>query len=67
MGTLLKLQERVRTRQEALIEVHGDDRLVRWVPPPMPEDPREQKNIRTRLIILAVVVVLAQVISAIAR
>ena len=65
MGTLLKLPERVRTRQEALMEGHGNDRPVRWVP--MPEDPREQKNIRTRLVILAVLTVLAHVISAIAR
>jgi len=40
---------------------------VRWLRPPMPDYPREQQKIRTRLVILAVVALLAHVISVIAR
>lgn len=40
---------------------------VRWVPPPLPDDPREIPTIRTRLIILAILGVVAMVTSMIAR
>ena len=39
----------------------------RWEPPPLPEDPRELRSIRTRLVILAIIGLLAHVISAMAR
>jgi len=38
---------------------------VSWVPQPLPEDPLEQRKIRTRLVILAVIGLIALVISAI--
>jgi len=39
----------------------------RWEPPPLPEDPRELRSIRTRLVILAIIGLLAHVISTMAR
>ncbi len=39
----------------------------RWLEPPLPEDPREQRKIRTKLIILALVGVVAELISRLAR
>jgi hypothetical protein len=36
---------------------------VRWVPPPLPDDPREVRKIRNQLMILALLGVIAMVIS----
>jgi len=38
----------------------------RWEPPPLPDDPRELRKIRTQLIILALLGVIALVVSMIA-
>lgn len=40
---------------------------ARWIPPPLPEDPKELRKIRTHLIILAALGVIAYIISAMAR
>jgi len=40
---------------------------ARWTPPPLPGDPNERKKIRTRLIILAAMGILAHIISVMAR
>ena len=39
---------------------------ARWVPPPLPDDPREVRKIRYQLIILALLGVVAMVISMLA-
>ena len=39
---------------------------ARWVPPPLPDDPREVRKIRNQLIILALLGVIAMVISMLA-
>jgi hypothetical protein len=39
----------------------------RWIPPPLPEDPNELRKIRTQLVILGALGLLACVISAMAR
>jgi hypothetical protein len=39
----------------------------RWIPPPHPEDPKELRKIRTQLVIVAILGLLACVISAMAR
>ena len=38
----------------------------RWIPPTLPEDPRELRKIRNRLVILALLGALAMLISKIA-
>jgi hypothetical protein len=44
-----------------------NDGDFRWTPPPLPEDPRKLSKIRTQLVILAVIGLLAWLISAMAR
>ena len=39
---------------------------ARWVPPPLPDDPREVRKIRNQLVILALLGAIAIIISAIA-
>jgi hypothetical protein len=39
----------------------------RWVPPPLPEDPKERRRIGVMLVVLAVVGLIAALLSAIAR
>lgn len=38
---------------------------ARWVPPPLPDDPREVRKIRNQLIILALLGVIATVVAMI--
>jgi hypothetical protein len=40
---------------------------ARWVPPPLPDDPAERRGIGVRLVILAVLGLLALILSAVAR
>lgn len=40
---------------------------ARWIPPPLPTDPRELRKIRNKLIILAAMGAIAYIISAMAR
>jgi hypothetical protein len=40
---------------------------TRWVPPPLPDDPNERRKIGVRLVILAVLGLLAMVLSAVIR
>jgi hypothetical protein len=37
----------------------------RWVPPPLPDDPDERRKIGVRLVILAVLGLLALILSAV--
>jgi hypothetical protein len=37
-----------------------------WLPPPLPDDPAERRKIGVRLLILAALAVIAQIISTIA-
>jgi hypothetical protein len=39
----------------------------RWVPPPLPDDPAERRRIGVRLVILAVLALLAMILSAVIR
>jgi hypothetical protein len=52
------------TRQEGSQRCIAMANSVSWVQP-LSEDPREQRNVRTRLVILAVIGLIALVISAI--
>jgi hypothetical protein len=38
---------------------------ARWVPPPLPDDPDERRKIGVRLVILAVLGLLALILSAV--
>jgi hypothetical protein len=61
--------ERMRTKQRRSRRHKGrrciaDD--ARWVPPPLPDDPRKVRKIRNQLIILTPLGVVAMVISMLA-
>ena len=38
-----------------------------WVPPPLPDDPKERKRIGVQLVILALLGLLALILSAVTR
>jgi len=40
---------------------------ARWVPPRLPDDPREVRKIRNQLIVLALLTVIAMIVSMVAR